>query len=93
MKVSPLFDQYPAAGFFPPFPASRRASDGMRGRSRHLVIAAVTFGPLRPIHQQLAATVGYAVAERAEPVTRQTRHRSTNAQAAVSALGDTHVLH
>lgn len=52
--------------------------------------------PLRlppAIRRSPDALVGYAVAERAESITRQKRHRSTGARLAFSPLGNSHVLH
>jgi hypothetical protein len=92
MKVSSHFDQYLAAGIFPPFPASRCACVSMRGRPRQFVTTAVTFGPLRPLHQQPTAVVGYAVLVPAERIARQKRHGSTAAELDVFLLGGTNVI-
>lgn len=88
MKVSSHFDQYLAAGIFPPFPPSRCASDSMRAKSRHFVTAAVTFVP----RQQPAAVVGYAVHAPAERISHQKRHRLTTAKLDALSLGATDVL-
>jgi hypothetical protein len=83
MKVSSQIDQYPGAGTFPHFPASIVSAEDCAA------LAAVTIGSPYP---KLVA-VGYAVVERAEPVIRWKRHRSTAAKFAARSLGGSCGVH
>ena len=76
-------DQYLGAGTFPDFPHFPAPCDGVRGRPRHLVTAAVTFGPPHPVDRQPAANIGYAVAALPEHINGKKCHRSTFAKMAL----------
>ena len=82
-KMLSHIDQYLGAGTFPDFPHFPAPCDGVRGRARHLVTAAVTFGPLHPVDWQPAANIGYAVAALPEHINGKKCHRSTFAKMAL----------
>jgi hypothetical protein len=85
-------DQYLGARTFPDFPHFPAPCDGVRGRPRHLVTAAVTFGPLHPVYRQPAANIGYAVAALPEHITNKKRHKSTVTGRRFSLIGDVDVV-
>jgi hypothetical protein len=92
-KMLSHIDQYLGAEIFPDFPHFPAPCDGVRGRPRHLVTAAVTFGPLHPVDRQHAANIGYAIAALLEHITGKKRHRLTAAEPLLASMGYANVVH